>query len=172
MASAESGPPRTVSCYHCRRLFDAPGKAISISCPWCYKRVGLDDMTFSGTCWTSKVQTCGKVVVRRKSTLVAPLIEASEGIDVFGAAEGTLVTNGRVYVGPKGRVKGDVRAPSLFIEKGAVVEGGFFRIELPEGVKPGRRPMPPTASRPLEPEFPKTPVVVKIADWVRQIRMG
>lgn len=172
----EGDAPRTVQCYHCRRFFDVPARAMSISCPWCYKRVGLDDLTIKGVCWTSKIQTCGRVVVRPKSTLVAPLIEASQGIEIHGSCEGTLVTGGRIYVGSKARVRGSLRAPSIIVEKGGVIDGAMVRISVARPEQDavatsgsGGAAGPPRLPRGADPELRP---VIRVPEWVRGLRMG
>ena len=161
----EPSAPRTVQCYHCRQLFDVPPRAMSISCPWCYKRVGLDDMHFRGVCWTSKIQTCGRITIHPKSELVAPLVEASQGIDVHGSAEGILVSGGQIYIGPKARVKGQVRAPSIKVEKGGAIDGAYVQIAAVRFDAQAPRPTPPRA--PADPVFRP---VIRIPEWVRAMR--
>lgn len=124
----DSAAPRTVQCYHCRKAFDVPARAMSISCPWCYQRVTLDDMVIKDTCWTSKVQTCGRVHVKKKGVLVASLVEACEGIYVEGVVDGNIVCHGPVHVGPKARIKGTLKAPSIQVEPGGEIDGGFLQI--------------------------------------------
>lgn len=145
---------RTVECYHCRESFDVPLKAMSISCPWCYKRVTLDDVVVKETCWQSKLQTCGRLLVQQKGSLVASLIEARQGIEILGHAEGTITSGGPVLIGPKARVKGDVTAPSIWMEPGAIIEGGYFRIVGPDRLAKG----------PSKPPQAPAPVVVKVND--------
>lgn len=160
----EPNAPRTVQCYHCRELFDVPARAMSISCPWCYKRVGLDDMNIRGTCWTSKIQTCGKVVVKPGAVLVAPLIEASRGIEVHGTAEGVLVSGAQILIGPKARVKGTLRAPSIRVEKGGVIDGAMVQIAAAK-IDAAAKPNPP------RPAFdPVLKPVIRLPDWVRSFR--
>jgi hypothetical protein len=161
----EPSAPRTVQCYHCRELFDVPPRAMSISCPCCYKRVGLDDMFIKGVCWTTKLQTCGRIIVQPKAFLVAPLIEASQGINVHGQADGILVSAGQIHIGPKGRVKGEVRAPSIRVEPGGAIDGAFVQI----AAIPRHDPTPRLS--PLRP--PADPVfapVFRLPDWVRALR--
>ncbi|MCC6322415.1 MAG: polymer-forming cytoskeletal protein [Phycisphaerales bacterium] len=146
-----SNPPpspaasRTVRCYHCREVFDVPPKAMSISCPWCYKRVTLDDIVVKDTCMQSRVQTCGRLLVHRKGSIVASIIEAMQGIEILGHAEGAITSGGPVLIGPKARVKGDVTAPSIWMEPGAVIESGYFKIIGPDRLAkgPSRPPEPP-----------------------------
>jgi cytoskeletal protein CcmA (bactofilin family) len=161
----DAGSPRTVQCYHCRQLFDVPPRAISISCPWCYRRVGLDDMDIRGVCWTSKIQTCGRIIIHPKASLVAPLVEASQGIEVHGSAEGILVSGSQIYIGPKARVKGEVRAPAMRVDKGGAIDGAFVQI----------------AAARIDPAKPKAGLirvgtnaayrpVIRVPDWVRALR--
>jgi Polymer-forming cytoskeletal len=131
--------PRHVQCYHCHHDFDVPPMAMSLTCPWCYKRVTLDDLVVSATCWTSRVQTCGKLLIDRKGSLVASLIEARSGMVILGGAEGKLISGGPVYIGPEARVHGDLEAPGIDIAPGAVIQGGFFKIVTTRVVTPGTR---------------------------------
>lgn len=120
--------PRTVQCYHCQRDFDVPPRAMSISCPWCYRRVTLDDLVVKNTCWTSRVQTCGSLVVHRKGMLVSTRIEARAGMHILGGVEGSLLSGGPVFIGKFAHIKGDLTAPAIDIENGAVINGGRFTI--------------------------------------------
>lgn len=119
--------------------------AMSISCPWCYKRVTLDDVEVRDTCRQAKVQTCGRLLVHRRGSLVASVIEAMQGIEIQGHAEGTISSGGPVFIGPKARVKGDVSAPSIWMEPGAVIEGGYFKIVSADKpvAGPSKPPEPP-----------------------------
>lgn len=138
---------------------------MSISCPWCSKRVSLDDVTISGTCWTSRIQTCGRVIVKRKSELVCSLVEASEGVEVHGYVESEIVSNGLVFVGPKARVRGDLRAPAIRVEPGGTLDGGYCRIASDKPVKGASRP--PAGHAPiLRPEHP----IIRVMPWLRVIK--
>lgn len=132
---------RTVRCYLCGKPFDAPGKAISLSCPWCYRRVTLDDIVIREECYTNRVQTCGRIVVLKRGKLRASLIEASLGVEVYGLAEGRIRSHARLYVAPKGIIKGEAWAPTVQLEPGAIVDGAAFKI--------GPGAMPDWAGEPL-----------------------
>jgi hypothetical protein len=138
---------------------------MSISCPWCYKRVGLDDMHIKGICWTSKLQTCGRVTVHAKAQLVTPLVEASQGIEVHGEAEGILISAGQIYVGPKARVKGQLHAPSIKVERGGIIDGAFVQIAASrlDPAAPRATPPRPAVNVVLRP-------VIRLPDWVRAMR--
>lgn len=126
---------------------------MSISCPWCSRRVTLDDLLIRDRCWTSKLRTCGRITVHRKGLVNARVIEAMEGIEIHGIVEGSVVSGGLVLIGAGARIKGDLAAPSIRIEPGAIIEGGMFRIASVLPPAPGMpRPMP----RPGEDIGPRT----------------
>jgi len=101
---------------------------MSISCPWCSRRVTLDDLFVRDRCWTSRLQTCGRIVVHRRGLVNARVIEAMEGIEIQGSVEGSVVSGGPVVLGPGARLRGDLAAPSVSIASGAIIEGGLLRI--------------------------------------------
>lgn len=148
---------------------------MSLSCPWCYQRVTLDDLVVKDTCWTSRLQTCGRLIVHRRGALVAPLIEAREGIEVHGQAEGRIVSGGPVLIGPKARIKGDLCAPSIWVETGAVIEGGYFQIVGADRLARGPS-LPPTP--PMTPgiHVPNPQVVTRLSGvlsrWIPSMRPG
>jgi len=171
--SSQPQGPRTVRCYHCRKLFDVPSRAMSISCPWCYKRVALDDVIIKNTVWTGKVQTCGKVVVRKNAELVASHVEASAGVEVYGRLEvgvGGIISRSLIYVGPGATIKGDLSAPSIRVEPGGAIEGGMVKIASDRAVPgPSRPPAPmdnPMGMGPImKPEHP----LVRAMPWLKGI---
>lgn len=128
LRTAPEPPLRSVQCYHCRRAFTVPARAMSCSCPHCYKRVTIDDLVVSGNCWAARLQTCGFLTVERKGHLVASAIEARVGMQIDGYVEGDIASGGKVWLGPRARVKGGIAAPSIHIEQGATLDGGFFRV--------------------------------------------
>lgn len=125
---ASSDTLRTVRCYLCGKPFDAPTRAMSLSCPWCYRRVTLDDVVVRDECYTNRVQTCGRVVVLKRGKLRAGLIEASLGVEVYGLIEGKIRSHARLYVAPKGCLRGEAWAPTVQLEPGAVVDGASLKI--------------------------------------------
>ncbi len=128
LRTAPDPPSRSVQCYHCRRAFTVPARAMSCSCPRCYKRVTIDDLVVSGNCWAARLQTCGYLTVERRGHLVASVIEARVGMQIDGYVEGQIVSGGKVWLGPRARIRGGITAPSLHIELGAVLDGGLFRV--------------------------------------------
>jgi cytoskeletal protein CcmA (bactofilin family) len=103
----------------------------------CFKGLILDDLTVRDHGYSSRLSTCGKVTVERKAKAVTRSVEACDGVDVLGILEAKVHSHGAVYVAAGARMKGDCEAQSLVVERGAVIEGGFFRI----GVAPDCRPV-------------------------------
>lgn len=123
-----SVPTRLTACYHCGRSFAAPIKAINATCPSCCKRLVLSDIVVKGQHQSRRVETCGIVFVEKKSQLAASDIFGGEAVEVLGELRGNVRTAGHVVIGRKARWTGDCEAPTLVVEPGAVIDGGFFRI--------------------------------------------
>ena len=119
---------KTVQCYHCRRRIDVSAKAMSTSCPECYKPVVVQDVVVKGFQTVQKLQTCGRVIVKTRGRVVAGLIQAQQGIEVLGVLDGNAISAGPVVIGPKARWRGNCQAPSLEVKAGARIESGFFKI--------------------------------------------
>jgi len=149
-----------------------PARAMSISCPWCSRRVTLDDLFVRDRCWTSRLQTCGRIVIHRRGLVNARVIEAMEGMDIHGVVEGNIVSGGHVLIGAGARIRGDLAAPGITIEPGASIEGGMFRIA---SLLPPPQGAPRPVSRPGEDRGPRatTPdVVVRPALPVKFLGQG
>lgn len=119
---------RRLQCYHCRHRFDVSTRARSSSCPRCSKPLHLDDVVVKGLHQVRRVQTCGKVVVEKKGRLVASFIEAHGGVVCEGELDGSVISGALVTIGKKARWRGDCKAPSLRIEGGSTIAGGYFVI--------------------------------------------
>ncbi len=125
---AKTSAPRTVQCYHCRRRFEIGARAMILPCPGCHRNVNLEDVVVKSLRSVITLQTCGRVKVERLGRIQAELIEAHQGVEVLGALEANVLSGGPVRIGPKARWKGDCRAPSLEVELGGTISGGFFVI--------------------------------------------
>ena len=134
--SANQGPQRRIACYHCHHAFDIGTSAKTGSCPKCSKRLLLEDVVVKALEAVRRIQTCGRVIVQKKGRVIAQLVEAKEGVFVEpgGVLEANVVSGGLVRIASKAVWKGDCRAPSLAIEDGCVIHGGYF--EVPSEVQP------------------------------------
>jgi len=125
-------PERIVLCYHCKAEIAVPAAARTASCPTCYKGIVLDDLAVrEGAGMAGRLSTCGKVTIHKKARAVTRHVEAGAGVEVDGVLEAKVNCGGTLVVGAKGRIKGDCNAPSLVVEEGGIIEGGFFRIGHP-----------------------------------------
>jgi len=142
-----NAPKRTIMCYHCRHRFEVPVRAMSTSCPKCYKGLVIEDVVIKTAHAVRKVQTCGKVLVEAKGRLIATSVEAAQGVEVLGVLEGSVTSGGPVRIGPSAQWKGDLKAPSLRVELGARITRGYFVIP-DDSLTPKDEPEPPAASSP------------------------
>ena len=62
----------------------------------------------------------------------------AKSIIVIGKVTGNLVATERIEVQATGMVEGDVRAPRLNVQEGAVLNGGIDMT--PSGTSPGKKP--------------------------------
>ena len=72
--------------------------------------------------------TCGDVVVEKKGHVVAPI--KAGNLTVKGKVQGHVTARGQVQIKKTGWFKGDLEAPCLVVESGAVMDG-FVRIGPP-----------------------------------------
>jgi cytoskeletal protein CcmA (bactofilin family) len=122
---------RVVRCYHCRREIFVPLAARSASCPLCHRGLVLDDLLVRDNGFAGKLATCGKVLVEKKGRAITRPIDACEGVDILGSVEARIVSLGPLYLGRSARVKGECQAPSIVVERGAVIDG-VLRIGVPQ----------------------------------------
>ena len=119
---------RQVQCYHCRSQVEVSPRAMTMTCPRCHKRLQLEDVVVKAAQGLTKLQTCGRILIEKKGSVRADLVEAHEGIEVLGAIRAKVVSGGPVLIGEKAKWHGDCRAPSVRIGDGAKIEGGYFEI--------------------------------------------
>ena len=129
---AKNKGPRTVQCYHCRHRFEVGGRAQSTSCPGCNKPLIVEDLVFdtkrSGI-GRIKVQTCGKITVKKGGRVTAELVEAHEGIVCQGTIEAKQVISGTTLVlGKASLFYGALQAPAVDMASGAKVKPSLFEV--------------------------------------------
>lgn len=125
---------RQVRCYHCGRGIIVPVQARSASCPVCYKGLVLDDLRVKGTGTPGKLTTCGRIVIERKGRAVARHVEAGTGVEVQGELRANVSSGGTVVLAEGARFAGEVCAPSLVVEPGAVIQNAMVRIGPGQGL--------------------------------------
>ncbi|MFQ5494329.1 MAG: polymer-forming cytoskeletal protein [Phycisphaerae bacterium] len=116
---------KRVICTRCDHPTEVPQRAMSIFCPHCKKRLILEDFKIRTYYAVREFFTCGDIVVERKGHVVAPVRVGT--LTVKGTLRGTVTARGPISVRKKGSLTGDVEAPSLVVENGAMLDG-FVRI--------------------------------------------
>ena len=69
--------------------------------------------------------TCGDIVVEKSGHVVAPIKVGN--LTVKGKVQGRVTARGHVHIHKTGYLKGDIEAPALQIDQGAVLDA-FVRI--------------------------------------------
>ncbi len=114
-----------VTCTHCERPTEVAVRAMSVFCPHCKKRLILEDFKINSYYAVREFSTCGDVVVEKKGHVVAPIKAGS--LTVMGKVQGRVTACGQVRIKKSGWFKGELEAPCLLVECGAVLDG-FVRI--------------------------------------------
>lgn len=134
---AAAAKPREVRCYHCGNPMEVGAKTQSTNCAACNERVIVQDVEVKVLTPVSEIQTCGRVVVTKRGSVKARLVQALGGVEVLGRLEAdSVVSGGPVIIARGGRWRADCRAPSLTIEEGAQVEGGRFAVPSEPDFRP------------------------------------
>jgi cytoskeletal protein CcmA (bactofilin family) len=107
------------------------------SCPKCYGKLMIDDVIIKNTQSYKTLQTCGMLVIQARGRVIADLVTASDGVEVAGKLEAKEYRGGHVHIKQKALWKSDCRAPSVTIETGGVVSGGYFEIAAHHNVFTG-----------------------------------
>jgi len=66
----------------------------------------------------------------------AAVIEGSVAasiVELYGVVRGDIVASGRVRLGPKGRVEGNVQYGALEVAAGAIIKGKLVKLATPSG---------------------------------------
>ena len=111
---------KSITCSYCGGVDEVSPKAMSIFCKHCRKRLILEDYKIKSYYAVREFFTCGDVIVERKGQVVAPIRAAT--LTVKGTVQGRANIKGAVHVAKTGVFRGELTAPSLLIEPGAVVD--------------------------------------------------
>jgi Polymer-forming cytoskeletal len=141
--SMPSEDHHTIWCLHCHREQEVSRRAMSMTCKFCNKRLNLEDIAITHYEARRQIATCGVITVEKKGTAITDSIICG-GLIVRGKVKGAIMSRGPVSIGPEAELKGDVRAPSLAVGAGAVLEGQY-QIG-PKTVETSAPPPPPPAA--------------------------
>lgn len=116
---------KQVVCTHCGSPTEVARRAMSVFCPHCKQRLILEDFKIRSYYAVRDFSTCGDIVVERKGHVVAPIKVGN--LIVKGKVQGQVTARGKVSIAKTGSFKGEIQAPCLDVENGAVLDG-FVRI--------------------------------------------
>ncbi|MEM8884678.1 MAG: polymer-forming cytoskeletal protein [Planctomycetota bacterium] len=112
---------REVLCHHCNRAIDVPVGALTSNCRHCHRRVVLEDLRIKAYHAVVRLETAGKVEVQPRAQVVAEVRVAE--LVVKGKVKGNIICVGRVHLGKKAEVEGDIYCRAMECERGAKLEG-------------------------------------------------
>jgi hypothetical protein len=120
VVSGAASTLKPVSCTYCGGRNDVSPRAMSVFCHHCRKRLILEDFKITSYYAVREFYTCGQVVVEKKGQVIAPIRASS--LTVRGKVQGRVDIGGPVRIDKTGQFKGEITAPSLHVESGAVVD--------------------------------------------------
>jgi cytoskeletal protein CcmA (bactofilin family) len=132
---------QTISCLFCGKPQEVARRAMSITCKFCNKSLKLEDISIKQYEARRQIATCGVVTVEKKGSAITDSIRCG-GLIVRGKVKGSIDAQGPVLIGPEAEVKGDVKAPTLAVGAGAVLEGQY-KIGWKEGEPADASDAPP-----------------------------
>lgn len=111
---------RRVACTYCAGAVDVALRAMSVFCPLCKKRLVLEDFKIDSYYAVREFFTCGEIVVEKKGHVVASIRGGT--LIVKGKVQGHATVRGAVQIKKSGQFRGELQAPGLVIEEGAVFD--------------------------------------------------
>jgi hypothetical protein len=115
----------TIRCWYCDQPMEIGTRAISANCRHCGKPLRFQDVRIDRLQPKNRtIDTYGNILVGKKGNCWADRIFCGTMV-AHGQVNGPVVSRGLVHFGPKAQVKGDVTAPALAVEAGAILEGHY-----------------------------------------------
>jgi hypothetical protein len=119
------GESQTVVCLYCGQAQQIGRRAMSVTCKHCHKSLKLEDITYKQFESRRSIETCGMVTIEKKGNVTVTDKVNCGGMVIRGKLKGSIVSRGPVLVGPEAEIKGDVKAPTLAVGAGAILEGNY-----------------------------------------------
>lgn len=145
MSLLRKAKTKRVLCTHCGKPNEVGGKAMSVFCSHCRKRLILENVTIKSYQGLKGYATCGDVVVE-KSGRVNAGIQAGN-LTIKGHVNGQVLARGTVHVSKTGVLVGTVEAHALDILPGAAINA-VCKIGPPKHAIDGPAPEATTAPPP------------------------
>ncbi|HEY3242171.1 MAG TPA: polymer-forming cytoskeletal protein [Phycisphaerae bacterium] len=115
---------KVILCTYCDQPQEVGRKAQTITCRFCYKRLNLEDAHIKQYEAHRAIETCGSVLIDKKGTVVAERLHCAS-LTVRGKLKANVISRGAVQVATTAEIRGDVAAPRIAIDAGAVLEGRY-----------------------------------------------
>lgn len=96
-------------------------RALSVSCPHCHRVISLENLRIVGAHPGRALATCGDVRIEAPARLNLAII--GRNVVILGRVRGPVSASEAVEVGPTGHVIGDITAPKIVVQDGAVING-------------------------------------------------
>jgi hypothetical protein len=113
-----------IRCIYCYKQQNVAKKAMSVTCKFCHKPLKLENVAVTHYESKRQIATCGTVTVEKNGTAIADIIKCTAMV-IRGKVKGPIECHGSVHIGPKAEVKGDINAPTLQVDAGAVLDGQY-----------------------------------------------
>jgi hypothetical protein len=114
----------TITCLYCAKPQEVSRKALTVTCKFCNRSLRIEDIRIKEYQARRIIDTCGVVTVDKKGNAVVDKIHCG-GLIVRGKIKGAVLSRGPVLVGPEAEIRGDVKAPSLAVGAGAILDGNY-----------------------------------------------
>lgn len=114
----------TITCLYCAKPQEISRRAMTVTCKFCNRSLRIEDIRIKEYQARRNIDTCGIVTVEKKGNVVVDKILCG-GLIARGKIKGSIVSRGPVLVGPEAEIRGDVKAPSLAVGAGAILDGNY-----------------------------------------------
>jgi hypothetical protein len=166
----------SIACYHCGRRQDVGRKAMTVTCRHCHKPLQVSDLQVKRYDARREVKTVGLLTIEKKGSVVTDRIECG-GMIARGEVKSKqpAIVRGIASLGPKAKVRCDLRAFAVQVSDGASLEGHFCIgkddmvapkpvVEVPADheVPPDHEPFPSDQHIDRPPTTPTTPTPTTI----------
>jgi hypothetical protein len=132
----------TIICLYCEKPQEISRRAVSVTCKFCHKSLKVVHEPIKNYQGRTSVDTLDVLTIEKKGHLVATEKILVGGLVVRGKVKGKIISRGPVLVGPEAEIRGDVKAPTIAVGAGAILDG-YYEIGKWDKVGEWLRSKPP-----------------------------
>lgn len=114
---------RTIHCPHCGLAQDVSITAQSVVCHVCNRSMQIADHKITHYSATTQLETCGAISVEKKASVIVQKRVVAESLSLRGSLKGDAVVFEGARISSGGYLKGNLKARTLVVEEGAVIQG-------------------------------------------------